>query len=69
MKPRFAVVNEMERDDFEREWHMSFGYAACYVSMDLEDAMDWMETKCPVDEIGWIVEEVTSEGRKVVYKR
>jgi hypothetical protein len=31
--------------------------------------MNWMETECPQDEIGWVVEEVTSEGRKIVYKR
>ena len=69
MKERFAVVNEIERDKFEKDWHMPYGYAACYVTMDLEDAMDFMETHYPIEELGWIVEEVSSEGRKTVYRR
>lgn len=69
MKERFAVVNEMRRDDFEKEWQMPYGYASCYVTMDLEDAMDWLETEIPQDEIGWVVEEISREGRSVVYRR
>ena len=69
MKERFAVVNEMERDEFEKEWQMPYGYAATYVTMDMEDAMNWLETEIPQDEIGWVVEEVSREGRSVVYRR
>jgi hypothetical protein len=69
MVNRYAVVNQIERDDFEKEWQMPYGYASCYITLDMEDAMNYMEQECPVNEIGWVVEEVSSEGRSVVYRR
>lgn len=69
MKPRFAVLNELERNDFEKEWHLSYGYAAAFVTTDIEQAMEWLETEVPESEFGWVIEEVTSKGRSVVYRR
>lgn len=69
MKPRFAVLNEIERDDFEKEWQMPYGYAATFVTMDMEDAMNYLETEIPSTEIGWVIEEVNNGERSVVYRR
>lgn len=64
MKPRYAVLNEMERDDFEKESHLPYGYGAVDVYDDFEQAMDeaeWMGS-------GFVVEEVSEDGRQVVHR-
>jgi len=43
MKPRYAVVNERERDEFEKEWQMPYGYANCAVFDDYEEAERFYE--------------------------
>lgn len=64
MKPRYAVLNEMERDDFEKNYHLSYGYGCLDIFEDVEEAIeeaDWAG-------IGYIVEEVSEDGRQAVYR-
>ena len=64
MKPRYVVVNEMERDDFEKKHHLSYGYGCLDIYDDIEEAMDEAEF-CG---LGFIVEEVSEDGRQSVYR-
>jgi len=64
MKPRYAVLNEMERDDFEKKYHLSYGYGFLDIFEDVEEAIeeaDWAGN-------GYIVEEVSEDGRQAVYR-
>ena len=66
MMPRYVVINEIDRDDFERKWQIPYGYGECEVHLDLEDAINELETYYSSSD--WIVEEVTDDGRQVVYR-
>lgn len=64
MKPRYIVLNEMERDDFEKEYQLPYGYGMLDIYLDIEEAMDEAE----YFGVGYIVEEVSEDGRQAVYR-
>ena len=66
MKPRYVVINEMDRDDFEKKWEIPYGYSECEIHIDLESAIDELEAYYSSSE--WVVEEITDVGRIVVYR-
>ena len=69
MKPRFAVIDIEERDSFEKEYQIPYGYAASFVSFDMEEAINYLEDKYDESEVTMVVEKVDEDGREVVYKR
>ena len=44
MKPRYAVINEYERDMFEKEWQVPYGYGKCFVSTNPQEAIQILES-------------------------
>ena len=64
MKPRYVVLNEMERDDFEKEHQLPYGYGMLDIYWDVEEAIEEAEF-CGV---GYIVEEVSEDGRQAIYR-
>lgn len=64
MIPRYIVLNEAERDDFEKEYHLSYGYGGLDIYFDFEEAMDEAEYYGN----GYVVEEVSEDGRQVIYR-
>jgi hypothetical protein len=40
MKPRYAVVDKEERDKFEREYQMPYGYGNVPIYFDLQEAVE-----------------------------
>jgi len=64
MKPRFAVLNEMERDDFEKKEQLSYGYGSVDIYEDIEQAIEEAEWFG----LGYVVEEVSEDGRQVVHR-
>ena len=69
MKARFAVIDIEERDSFEKEYHLPYGYAASFVSFDMEEAIDYLEDNYGPEEITRAVEQIDEDGREVVYRR
>ena len=71
MKPRYAVINEYERDQFEKEWQLPYGYAKCFVSLNPQEAIDVLEKFLNSHDINstvWIVEKISDEGREFYYR-
>lgn len=74
MKPRYVVIDEYERDNFEKEYQMPFGYGNCVVFMDPQAAINTLEHICNIREaegVGYttlIVEKISDEGRELYYR-
>jgi hypothetical protein len=66
MKPRYVVLNERVRDDFEIKYQMPYGYGESEIFFDLEEAIDELEQYFNTSE--FIIEEVTDGGRSTVYR-
>ena len=64
MKPRFVVLHEMERDDFEKENHLPYGYGSVDIYDDIEEAIEEAE----FFGLGYVVEEVSEDGRQIVHR-
>ncbi len=43
MRPRYAVVNEKERYEFENEWQMPYGYASSNLFEDYDQAKNYYD--------------------------
>lgn len=65
MKDRYVIVNEEERDEFEKENEMPYGYYSCEIFYDFYEAVDHFHLNYGE---GWIVEKFDSEGREKVYE-
>jgi hypothetical protein len=53
MKPRYAVVDKEERDKFEREYQMPYGYGNIPIYFDLGKAINFrnkLTKKCIIEE-------------------
>jgi hypothetical protein len=68
MKPRYVVINERERDAFEKKHQIPYGYSDCDIHTDFEDAMDEFETYGNNLLKEYIIERIDQNGREVVYR-
>lgn len=66
MIPKFAVVDELAREKFEKEWQMAYGYR--FVSYNEEEAIRYLEKYC-MYETSCIVEKIDETGRETIYKK
>jgi hypothetical protein len=66
MKPRYAIINELERDQFEKEYQIPYGYGNVDVFFDLEEALE--EAENYTGDFGFVVEEISDGGRQVVIR-
>lgn len=66
MKPRYVVINEQDREAFEKRWQIPYGYGESDVFTDFEDAVDELESYFNSKE--FIVEKIDTNGREVVYR-
>jgi hypothetical protein len=69
MKPVFAIIDEKERNDFEKEWGIAYGYVECDLFHDFDDAVIDFEESIDESENSWVIERVDEEGREIVYRR
>jgi len=65
MKSVYAIINLKEREEFEKEWFLPYGYASCELFCTMKDAISVYEDEYEEDE--YVIEKVNSEGRCVVY--
>ena len=73
MIPRYAVVNQYERDEFEKEWQLPYGYGGedFFVCTNPRMAIKMLHVKCEnliVRSDEWIVEKISEEGRELYYR-
>ncbi len=71
MKPRYAVIDQNERDNFEKEWQMPFGYNQCFVSFDPKEAVreiHYLVDQRAYDPDDMIVEKIDEDGRELYYR-
>jgi hypothetical protein len=65
----YAIVNEKERNRFEREYQIPYGYYNCVLFFDLGEAIDLYD-KIPIKiRKKLIIEKCSSGERKTVYER
>ena len=72
MKPRYVIVNDLERTEFEKRWQMPYGYGKCLIFTDSRDAINVLEDHAAnnpqIDTSEYIIEKITSEGREFYYR-
>lgn len=66
MRPRYVVINEIDRNEFEKKWEIPFGYGECDIHITFEDAIDELEAYYGSSE--WIVEKISENGRETIYR-
>jgi len=69
MRPVYVIIDEKARDDFEKEWGISYGYADSEIFTDFEDAVIDFEDFVDDWETNYIIEKIDSEGREIVYRK
>lgn len=73
MKPRYVVIDEYKRDQFEKEWQLPFGYGRGITlpTFDPQQAIQQLKTLVEagmVDSTVVIVEKISDEGRELYYR-
>jgi len=69
MRPVYVIIDEKARDDFEKEWCISYGYSESEIFTDFEEAVIDFEDFVDDWETNYIIERIDSEGRETVYRR
>ncbi len=72
MKPRYAIINQYDRDKFEKEWQLPYGYASVPIFMKSQRAKDALDGIAKIRGNGnmseLIVEKISDEGRELYYR-
>jgi hypothetical protein len=72
MKPRYAVINEFERDEYEKNWQVPFGYNGHFITFNPKEAvrhLDFLATEWGENQLSQtIVEKISDEGRELYYR-
>jgi len=66
MIPRFVIINISERNEFEKEYQLPYGYGDCPIFDDIDDAIRGLKS-IPELYKGCAVEKIDDHGRDVVY--
>ena len=70
MKPRYAIIDEYEREKFEKEWQMPYGYSHCFISNEAKTAIQWLENHYEESETTVIIEKISEGGYiELFYRR
>jgi len=70
MQPRYAIIDEYERQKFEKEWQMPYGYSHCFISLEPQEAIKWLENHYEESETTVIIEKISEGGYiELFYRR
>jgi len=73
MIPRYAIVDEFEREEFEKRWQIPYGYGECYITADPDDAIrvyeEIVETVGEEEANSFIIEEIYEGGKTLFYRK
>ena len=68
MKPRYVVINQKMRKEFEMEWELPYGYASTNIFMDFDKAIDFINNTVPERVLSnFIIEKCWNGDRERVY--
>jgi hypothetical protein len=67
MKPRYAIIDEEERDEFEKEFQLPYGYGDSFIAYSFEEAIMEMHFLMEQD-LFFSVERIDEYGREIVYR-
>lgn len=62
MQPRYAIIDEYERQKFEKEWQMPYGYSHCFITTEPQEAIQWFEENYDSSEETIIIEKISEGG-------
>lgn len=74
MVPRYAIVDVKEREEFEKRWHLPYGYFNCFVTTNFDEALerfrnrDFQRCYLNIGDENFVIEKVDENGREVVYR-
>jgi len=68
MEPVYAIINEKERDNFEKKWFIPYGYFNCELFTNLDEAIEVYEmVYTKMDRENHVIEKVVYGEREVIY--
>ena len=65
MRDRYVVINEKERDEFEKFWQIPYGYGHKKVHTIFSNALNELRF---YDDEDFVVEKLNPKGREIVYR-
>lgn len=69
MKARFVIIDPKERNDFEKQWQLPYGYSNCEIFMDRDKAIDWFNKSLgKLDRKKYVIEMCDAGKRQIVYR-
>uniref|UniRef100_A0A6M3JUV7 Uncharacterized protein n=1 Tax=viral metagenome TaxID=1070528 RepID=A0A6M3JUV7_9ZZZZ len=68
MKPRYIVVNDIERTEFEKKYQMPYGYNGCpYICGSYDEAIKWFNFNLGlIERKKYVIEEYNSGNRRII---
>lgn len=64
MKPRFVIVNELERQHFEKYFELPYGYNSCPIFFSYDEALDHFENNLSQkDQLNSVIEQWDRVGK------
>lgn len=67
MKPRYAIINTEDRDEFERNWHLPYGYNNTLVSCNFDFVLNEFHKNFFDNDPNYVIEKYDNGIREVVY--
>ena len=62
MEPRYVIIDEYERQKFEKEWQMPYGYSHCFITTEPQEAIHRLEKDSDYDSETVIIEKISEGG-------
>jgi hypothetical protein len=65
MKPRFVLIDEEEKQQFEVKWQLPYGFSTCAITTDEIQAHDWLGLVKELDpEKTWVIVQIDDYGNQ-----
>ena len=69
MIPIYAIINEKERNDFEKKYQIPYGYGLCEFFYDYDTAYEFFDEEKIDYHESFVIEKVDSNGREIIYRK
>lgn len=66
--PVYVVVNEKEREVFEKKYHLHYGYHTCQIFSELDAAVGYVENLPESKRMNTIVERHEAGDIEIIYR-
>ena len=71
MKPRYIIVNKVERDNFEMTWQLPYGYNNCLIFEDEDEAIKFYKDNIYKGNLnsGYILEKYNNGTKELICEK